>query len=260
MNHDHITRPLDVLNCWLEEYGYDKNRKESSSEATIMYSLVREKHADGEWRNRWILSGADNDPGSTFKQTFSEMCEMYKTAHKAELASNAPRLLGLLVLSYGQGRWGIGDPDKDTHGEWESLTDEQRQLVQENDPAFMARMKHGTVNVRIVNLITTAGLLAEVTMFYPDSEPQVEIVEQWSESESEEMPESKGAIDDALMSTFAFLQLIQEAVHRNVDFGMEGLLEVAMAHAREGDKSMLAFILRIVATGIDGGVFDLEDE
>jgi hypothetical protein len=188
------------------------------------------------------------------------MCEIYKTAHKAERGHDAPQLLGVLVLSYGQGRWGIGDPDKDTHGEWASLTEEQRQQVQDNDPEFMARMKHGTVNVRIVNLITTAGLCAEVTMFYPHSEPQVEIVEQWSESESEDMPESKGAIDEALMSMFAFLQLIQSAVYRNAEFGMEGLLQVAMDQAREGDKSTLAFILRMVAVGLDGGVFDLEDD
>lgn len=258
MNHDHITRPLDILNSWLDHYGYDRIRMSSNSEATLLYALVRER-VKGEWKNRWILGGAADDPGTAFKQVFTELLTKYAQDRENELGKDSSKLLGLVALSHGEGKWGIGDPDKGDRL-WSDLSDDEQNELRTNDPLFVDRVNNGRCPVRIVNAISETGLIAEITMFYPDQEPQVEIMEQWSEGEGKEMPESRGAIDDALMSTFAFLSVVEAMAHTNSDFSMKGMMDTAVGTAREGDTAMMGFVLRLIASGIENGVVSLEDD
>ena len=256
-NHDYITRPAEVLASWLDEYGYGKSRSFSNSETVLVYALLREREeGSGEWRNRWVIAGAAPDPSLSFKQAFTDLTERYKADSIAEKGEHSVKLLSLLAMAWGSGKWSVANEELGIDfAEWGDLTEQQKAMVGEIDDSFREQLAMGEVPVRMVNLITPEGLCAELTM-YPEggAEPSVEVLEQWSESESEDMPSSKGVIDDVLMHTFAFLQLIEAAVRNNKEMSMTGLLSTAMDFAKQGDDSMVSFLLRMVATAIDGGL------
>lgn len=97
-------------------------------------------------------------------------------------------------------------------------------------------------------------------MFPPDNETIVEVIEQWSESESGDEIETKGAIDEVLISTYAFLQLIEQSVADNEEPTVNGLLRTSLKMAQEGDTQMMSFLFRMMATGLDSGMFQLGDD
>lgn len=261
MNHDHITRPLDCLNSWLEHYGYDKNRRSTDSDLVLTYALAREKGADGLWRNRWIMGGAASDPAQSFKDLFSEIVTIYKKCRDAEKKEATTRILSILVMTQGEGRWGIGAPDENAINEtWNALSPEQQQEARDNDPEFFKKFDMGTIPVRIVNAISETGLIAEITMFPPDLPPEIEIMEQWSESESANDIQTRGNIDEVLHQTFAFLQLIEASVIENEEPTIDGLGRTAMRLAQEGDTQLMSFLFRMMASGLDNGLFEFGEE
>lgn len=261
MNHDHITRPLDCLNSWLENYGYDKNRRSTDSDLVLTYALAREKGADGLWRNRWIMGGAASDPAEAFKDLFSQLVTMYKKCRDEEKRDDTVRILSILVMTYGEGRWGIGSAlEQDVDASWNALTPEQQQEARDSDPEFFKKFDMGTTPVRIVNAITETGLIAEISMFPPDMPPHVEIIEQWSESESANDVQTRGNIDEVLCQTFAFLQLIEASVRENEEPSIDGLTRTAMRLAQEGDTQLISFLFRMIASGLDSGMFQFDDD
>jgi hypothetical protein len=255
-------RPMTMLNDFMATYGYDKNITTSDEHKSLCY-LATETWKDGEWEKRWRLGGIADSPDRALLEAFGEGVVLLKDSHKAELGRHTTKVSAIVLMTHGSGRYAInmtGEPSW-----WEDIPkeeqDELRQrLLEEGAIEELEAADEGEVPVRVANIITPFGLGAQIAMFRPSkSKPQVEHAEQWTGEHDN--PQPSGMVDEALMSSFLFLTVIYDTVRNGGSMNAEGLVENALRNSNEPNgKEMLAFVLKLVANGIESGVLDFGED
>jgi hypothetical protein len=171
------------------------------------------------------------------------------------------RIGALLLVSHGTGRHAYKNPDTGQDLTYEELTEQQREeLAQQFDDDGVREELEGEVPCRIVNVITPTGLAADVSIIHRTG-VMVQQVEQWLNDGEGTIPEPMGAVDNALMSTFMFMQVARECVASGEDMSFAGMLKVATElHDMQGGKQLIAFLLRILAGGLEDGIISLGED
>lgn len=256
MTHENL-RPASVLDTWLKEFGYDKYRTTSENSHALCYVLT----SKGDASSRWRMLGADDAGEGALLEGFSEFMKMLKQDYKNESMTDTVRAQALLLVTHGTGRFAYRNSTGDKEISYDELTEDQKAELTEYDIDELREEFEGTVPCRIVNLITPSGLAADITMFSKTGKQKVERIEQWCDDGEGTVPESGGGVDDALMSSFLFMQLAREAVASGEDMNLAGLMNVAMRNldTREGGK-LMSFLLRMVAGGVESGIISFGEE
>jgi hypothetical protein len=250
-------RPSEVLDHWLKEFGYDKYRTTSENAHALCYVLTSKDSIVPKWR----MFGAHEGGDGALLEGFGEFMKLLKQDHDDRALGDTIRAQALLLVTHGQGRFAYRDPDSDKEMTYDQLSDQQKADLAEYDREGVREEFEGTVPCRIVNLITTSGLAADITMFSETGRHKVERVEQWADDGEGTVPASHGAVDDALMSAFLFMQLAREAVADGEDMNLSGLMNVAMKRldTREGAQ-LMSFLLRMVAGGVESGIISFGED
>lgn len=255
MTHDEL-RPATVLDGWLKEFGMDKYRTTSEDAHALCYVLTNK---DGV--HKWRMLGANEGGETALLEGFGEFMKLLRDDYKNNALNSTVRAEALLLVNHGHGRFAYRDPETNKDLTYDDLTDEQKGELIEYDLEGVREEFEANVPCRVVNLITPTGLAADVTMFSKTGKHKVERIEQWTEDGEGTNPTSGGGVDDALMSAFLFMQIAREAVADGEDMTMAGLMNTAMKHldTREGAK-LMAFLLRIVAGGVESGIISFGDD
>lgn len=236
-------RPAEVLDNWLTQYGYDKNRTTGENAVHLCYLNISEWNGT-EWKNRWRLAGADGDPEDTLRQAFLDTCSLWREEANRKAGSRTINLNAILLMSHGEGAFALGDPETERILTWEELTEEQKAEALEDDPNFEKHYKEGVIPVRVVNVITDEGLAGEISMFFDGEPPRVARDEQWR-FECEEI-EPRGIGDQMLMNIFFFLLMLRKVVVETDELSMEGIMKVAMENTdTEVGRKIAKFLLKL---------------
>lgn len=250
------TRPSEVLDEWLEKYGYNKYRVTGKEHKTMCYVRIANYEND-EWYSFWAVAGVSDNPLEALASAFELSMKRIVPIGEGR-GVHTPYLEAIILMTHGEGGYSFQNPDTEEDCGWEDLTDEQKQLVRENSSHNLHELLSvgERVDCRIVNIITPTGLAADVSSFY-QGQVFVERHEQWTEDEEGTVPQVGGAIDEALMGTFTFVHLIREAVARDKGTSIPALIETATELSNEGaGAGALAYLLKVVATGVESGLLD----
>ena len=251
------TRPSEVLDEWLEKYGYDKYRATGKDHKTMCYVRIANYEND-EWYSFWAVAGVADNPLEALASAFELSMKRIVPVSGETFGEHTPYLEAIILMAHGEGGYCFQNPDTNEECGWDDLTDEQQQLVRESTSHNLHELLSvgERVNTRMVNIITPTGLAAEVSSFY-QGQVFVERHEQWTEDGEDTQPEVRGAIDEAMLGTFTFVHLIREAVSRNKGTSIPALIETATELSNEGAGSgALAYLLKVVATGVESGLLD----
>lgn len=252
-----ITRPNALLDEWLEKYGYNKYRVTGKEHKTMCYTRFAHWE-DGDWCSSWAVAGVGDNPLEVLTGAFELSMKRILPKGGEELGHHTPYLDAIILMAHGEGGYQFQNPDTEEVCGWEDLTDEQKEIVREKSSHNLHELLSvgERVDCRIVNIITPTGLAADVSSFYQD-QVFVERHEQWTEDGEGTMPEAGGAMEEALLGTFTFVHLIREAVARGKDTSISALIETATELCNEGAGThALAYLLKIVATGVESGLLD----
>lgn len=255
MTHEKL-RPATVLDGWLKEFGMDKYRTTSEDAHALCYMLTTK---DGV--SKWRMLGANEGGENALLEGFGEFMKLLRDDYANKSMENTIRAEALLLVNHGQGKFQYRNPETDTPVSYDDLTDKQKGEMLEYDIDGVREEFENSVPCRVVNLITPTGLAADVTLFSKTGKHKVERIEQWTEDGEGTNPTSGGGVDDALMSAFLFMQIAREAVADGEEMNMAGLMNTAMKHldTREGAQ-LMAFLLRIVAGGVESGIISFGDD
>lgn len=255
-------RPMTMLDDFMTTYGYDKNISTSEEHKSMCY-LATETWKDGEWVQRWRLGGIADTPDKALLEAFGEGVLMLKTSYEAKELNHTSKISAIVLMSHGVGRYAV-NMTGDTVA-WQDIPEHEKEemrktLLEEGAIDELEAADEGDVPVRVSNIITPCGLAAQIAMFRPNkSKPQIELAEQWTGDC--ENPTPQGMVDEALMSSFLFLTVIYDTVKNGGDMTTEGMIEHAIQNShRPGGKEMLAFVLKLVASGIESGVLDFGED
>ena len=221
-------RPSELLDNWLEQYGYDKRRTTGESALHLCYLNISEWNGT-DWISRWRMAGASGDVETTLRDAFNDSCEMLSEQAEQKAGDRTTLVNAILLMSHGEGFWALNHPETDEMMSWEDLTDDQKAEAVEHDPQFEQHLNAGAVPVRVVNIVTPEGLAGEVSMFFDGEEPKVERIEQWLLDGDD--PKPQGMADQLLMNIFFFLVMLRTAVVENGEINTEALMKVALENA-----------------------------
>lgn len=258
-------RPATLLDDFIKTYAYDRNITTSDEHKSMCYLRVG-KWSGTEWQYRWRLAGIANTPDEALLGAFGEGVVIMREDYKQQLKEKTSRVVGIVLLSHGTGRFAM-----DTHlgtKVWADLSEEERQEMTELAEAIgeeeaLEAAQEGEMPCRVVNIITPRGLGAEVAVFRKGQDkPQIERAEQWISSDDDETnPQPQGMVDEALMSSFMFLTIIYDTVRNGHAMTTEGLLDNALSNvSKPGGREMMAFLLKMVASGIENNILGFEEE
>lgn len=241
-------RPGDLLDDFLVTFGYGDNRiVEGSDSACFVY--VRE-YVDDEPVDHWLLSGVGEDPRLALIDAFGDMMTRFRDDRpNGRLGISVE---GIALVSFGIGMWATEDDDG------EIITVEER--LDRGDVPDDVRIelasrgvRPGEVLCRVVNVITHAGLVGEVTFDMGEGiEPLVERQEQWLFDGEGNVPVSQGVVDDALMAVMTFCVLLREIVSRDLPMTARSLFQIALDDGFGQGAS--TYVLRVIADAIDAGI------
>lgn len=252
------TRPSTLLDEWLVKFGMDKNRRTDEFMRHTSYFRVRDT-AFGINTTRWVLGGIAGTPAEALAGTFTEAMNILNDFDG--MGSDCPNIDAVVLMSHGQSMYVFIDPTTGEQVSFEQMSREgQEKLRQEDERVydFLSKSESDpTVRARLVTIITESGLAADVSNWL-DGEVSVDRVEKWTGDG--EHPKSGGGLDDALMGTFTILHLVQETIRRGYEAGFGGLVKCATEIAEESsDTEVLAFLLRILASGLESGLLRDDD-
>lgn len=260
MNYtDEETRPVTLLQNWHETY---RLPVVTSEEAKSMVYLRISEVKKGERVSRWKLGGIAEYGNDALMETFRDSM----TVTREEVEGGTPRsdltdVLGILIVSHGAGRWGTSDPETGEPCVFGDLSEEyQKQVIQGVSDEQLEALRMDIVPCRVVNIISLSGLLGEITLFSPTSEPRVEIIEQWEGDTDSDDIVPTGPIDEALMKTLMLLQLLNDIAREGHEMTPDGMMDYAMSLVRRGDESanvVMSVVLKMITSALDAGGLDL---
>ena len=174
-------RPATLLDDFIKTYAYDRTVSTSDHHSAMCYLRVG-KWTGSAWEYRWRLAGIASTPDEALLGAFGEGVTIMREDYKAELGDNTSRIVSIVLVSHGTGRFAM-----DTHlgtKVWADLSEEERQEMTELAEAFgeeekLEAAQEGEIPVRILNIITPRGLGAEIALFRNGHDkPQIERAEQ----------------------------------------------------------------------------------
>jgi hypothetical protein len=256
-------RPATLLDDFIKTYAYDRTVSTSDHHSAMCYLRVG-KWTGSEWEYRWRLGGIASTPDEALLGAFGEGVTIMREDYKAELGDNTSRIVSIVLVSHGTGRFAVETLEGSKS--WSELTPEQqaelRELAAEvDDEDSLEAAQEGEIPVRVLNIITPRGLGAEIALFRNGHDkPQIERAEQYISGEGDD-PKPQGMVDEALMSSFMFLTIIYDTVKNGHAMTTEGLLDNAIQNAnREGGREMMAFLLKMVASGIENNILGFGED
>jgi hypothetical protein len=195
-------------------------------------------------------------------ETFREAMSMVRQdVENGKDREDVTEVLGLLIISHGEGRWGTEHPETGEPCLFDQLPeDQQRSIIEQATTEELIALRAGSVPVRVVNIISLSGLLGEVTMFAPGGEPSVEVQEQWTGELGDDGVRACGAIDEILIKTMTLLSLLSEVAREGHDLTPAGLMDYSMSLVRRGDESaneVMSLVLKMIAFALDSDEVDL---
>lgn len=253
-------RPVSVLNDWLSRFGYGTRRTTGKDHLTLAYALISERGKD-----RWVPVGADKDGEKALSTMTQELWQMFSTVHRDGLiGDNVPRLRSLLVMYHGDGEVVVGREDIEGRVEmadkFDNLPDEVKGQISEAYPDMIGQLRGGRVPARLITAMTEEGIVTEATLFYPDQEPKVEVLEQWVNDGENTVPENRGPIERVLYKCFVMLSVIQNAVADGDDIEPEAIMKSIMRHPENPfARAGLGLMLELMAFGINNGLVEIKD-
>jgi hypothetical protein len=256
-------RPATLLDDFIKTYAYDRTVSTSDHHSAMCYLRVG-KWTGSAWEYRWRLGGIASTPDEALLGAFGEGVTIMREDYKAELGDNTSRIVSIVLVSHGTGRFAVETLEGSKS--WSELTPEQqaelRELAAEvDDEDSLEAAQEGEIPVRVLNIITPRGLGAEIALFRNGHDkPQIERAEQYISGEGDD-PKPQGMVDEALMSSFMFLTIIYDTVKNGHAMTTEGLLDNAIQNAnREGGREMMAFLLKMVASGIENNILGFGED
>lgn len=254
-NENDPYRPATLLDDCLARYGLDRNRRALEDGKFLSYFRI-EEFTDMEWKSRWVLGGASEDPAESLSGAFSMSLTIMRDSREKNL--QVSKVCAFVVVSHGTGKCVFTNSVTGEECEYFDLPEADRKAIDEvaqHDLHQRVRL-HDELPTRIVNIITVTGLAADVSIWH-EGEVFVERVEQWVFDGEDTVPKGGGPIDDALMGTMTFTSLVHEALRRDYDLTIEGLMKVAWETA--DDPKLVAHLLKVIATGVEVGLLTDED-
>lgn len=253
------TRPLSLLQNWHDTY---KLRSVTSDDAkSICYLRVSEVR-NGERVSRWKLGSIHEYGSNAIMEAFREAMTTVRDEVQGDYdRENITNVLGLLVVSHGSGRWGTEHPDTGEACSFSDLPEKyQRVVIERASAEELQALRAESVPCRVVNIISLTGLLGEVTMFPPEGEPKVEVIEQWTSELGDDGVSCNGAIDEMLTKTMMLLTLMSEVAREGYSMTPDGLLDYAMNMMKSGGESandVMALVLKMIAYALENDGLDL---
>jgi|694.fasta_scaffold27185_7 hypothetical protein len=250
-------RPQEVMDNWLTAYGYDKNRSTSPESHSLGYVLTI-----NEGVPKWRMFGAEEVGEQALMGTFRESLALLSNDYKAgRFGEETTRIGAVLLVSHGTGHHAYKNPETGENLRYEELTEGQKEeLAKQFEDDGVREELEGEVPCRIVNVITPTGLAADVSIVHKTG-VVVQQIEQYLNDGEGTIPQPCGAVDDALMSTFMFMQVARECVASGEEMSFAGMLKTATElHDMQGGKQLIAFLLRILAGGLEEGIISLGED
>ncbi len=249
-------RPQEVMDNWLTTYGYDKNRTTSKESHALGYVLTLNNDVP-----KWRMFGADELGEKALLGAFSETMSLLADDYKAgKTGEDVTRIGAILLVNHGTGRHAFRNPETGEELSYEELSEEQKADLAEYAGEVQERELEGEIPCRVVNLITPTGLAADVSIIHPTG-TIVQRVEQWLNDGEGTVPAPCGAVDDALMSTFMFMQVARQTVANGEDMSLTGMMNTAMEFGdTAGGKKLMGFLLRILAGGLEEGIISFGED
>jgi hypothetical protein len=253
------TRPATLLADWYDKYRLPVRTGEDAK--SMCYLRVSEVK-NGERVSRWKLGSITEWGTDALMETFRDAMSMVREdVENGKDREDVTEVLGLLMISHGEGRWGTEHPDTGQPCTFEQLPeDAQKVIIEQATTDELISLRQESVPVRVVNIISLSGLLGEVTMFAPGCEPSVEIMEQWTGELGDDNVRACGAIDEILIKTMTLLSLLSEVAREGYDLTPNGLMEYSMGLLRRGDESaneVMSLVLKMIAFALDNDDIDL---
>lgn len=247
-------RPLALLNDCLRKYGLDRNRRTSTEQRTVTYLRITD---GGDEEARWVLGGVDDNPAVSLAQAFRRAVGSMRNAHENDLPISEVHAYAMVV--HGEGACVFENPDTGERCFFSELPPEHQDSITARASSDLhLRTQDGTkLPTRVVSLISLEGLATEISVWL-DNEAHVESTEQWIHSDDDAMPVPEGEIGNALMGAMTFTQLCSECYERGYSLDVEGMMKAAWDVAGD-DKEMVAFLLRVVASGLEQGLLSRDD-
>lgn len=270
MNPTDNLRPREVLTDWLTHYGYDRRRVTGDDHASLAYALIARRGAEGEWRRGWQLVGDSHGEAGNMEEALSsafETCaELY--AEHTDDGADAPYVVALAVLSHAHAQIALGEERSGQIFTAETLPAEFHDALADQDPKMLAAFRESSlrpVPVRTATVVSLEGMACEMSFFFASdpADVAVEVVEDWIHADDSERCEPDGPGVESLHQTFGFLVLIRGTIgagyRPNLD-GMWAYTKDCAVEGHPGAKSMTAFLLRLIASGLDTGALSFDDE
>lgn len=256
---DKETRPRTLLDSWQTTYALPNM---TSDDAKSMVYLRISEVKNGERISRWKLGSISEFGNDALMETFREaMVTVREDIESGASRDSLTEFLGIVLLSHGSGRWGTTHPDTGEPCMFSDLPEDyQRQVIDQASERELKALHMAQVPCRVVNIISLSGLLAEITLFAPEGEPQVEIVEQWEGDTPTEEMTLNGPIEETLMKTMMLLNLINLIAREGHEMTPDGMMEYAMNLVKSGDESansVMSVVLKMIASALDNGALDL---
>jgi hypothetical protein len=256
---DEETRPLTLLQNWNSTYNL---RKVTSDDAKSMCYLRVSEVKNGERVSRWKLGGINEYGNNALMETFREAIAVVRDEVENGIdRDNVTQVLGLLMVSHGEGRYGTEHPDTGEPCLFSDLPEKyQREVIEKATAKELEAIRMASVPCRVVNIISLSGLLGEVTMFSPDGEPNTEVIEQWTGELGEDGVSCNGVIDEVLTKTMMLLTMLSDVAKNGYDMSPAGLMDYAMNEMRSGRESandVMALVLKMIAFALENDALDL---
>lgn len=253
------TRPATLLADWHDKYRLPVRTGEDAK--SMCYLRVSEVK-NGERVSRWKLGSITEWGTDALMETFRDAMSMVREdVENGKDREDVTEILGLLMISHGEGRWGTQHPDTGQPCTFDQLPeDAQKVIIEQATTDELISLRQESVPVRVVNIISLSGLLGEVTMFAPGCEPSVEIHEQWTGELGDDEIKACGPIDEILIKTMTLLSLLSEVAREGYDLTPNGLMDYSMDLLRRGDESaneVISLVLKMISFALDNGEVDL---
>lgn len=258
-------RPAEVLNDWLNKYGYDKHRHTGKGRPSLAYVMLAESE-NGITTERWVNVGHAPEVDKACLEGFRDVYGRYEAcAENGIVGDKVPTVKALLVVAHGEAELAVGVAGGNGPSRLDDLPEHIREQFRAEDPDAFDRVARGAVPTRSVSVVTPEGTATEVTMYYEAEQPLVEIHETWVGENGE--GERTGSIvispvEGALTKLFAFLTVVSHSVRDGRSTDIHDLFEAGMEHNDGSPMGRFgaALMLNMVAFGIENNLFTGGDD
>ena len=242
--------PGFLLNDFRKLYGWDKHFPSLDDFMPKTYFRIAEK-VDGEWVARWRLMGIAKTGQDSLHEAFAEWVPMIHDHASKDTLFDTPRIVAIAITNYGGAVWQATSPEGEPN-DIEDLPPQIRHLARAQVAGEIDYLPMVVVSVVSHDGLAMAAIVGENgRVLHAD-----EIIQSVEGSASTGNVEPQNEVDQVLCQVFGFMNLIERSVVLGNGSSMDGLFDTAMSQPPALRKAMMSFLLRMVATGMESGMFD----